>query len=89
MLLDRYERYVYLAVSSAALWSRDAAAEHKAILDAALARDADQVVALTQTHIRRTADIVEHKCRERAVGMLGLLARTPRVDMPLESRARR
>ena len=58
-LLDRYERYVYIGVNAAAFWTRDAAAEHKAILDAVLARDADQAVAMTQTHILRTAEIVE------------------------------
>ena len=59
MLLDRYDRYMYLGVDAAARWPRDAAAEHKAILDAVLARDAAAAVELTQMHIRRTAEIVE------------------------------
>jgi DNA-binding GntR family transcriptional regulator len=59
MLLDRYDRYMYLGVNTPAFWSRDAAAEHKAILDAVLARDADRAVALTQIHIRRAAENVE------------------------------
>jgi DNA-binding GntR family transcriptional regulator len=59
MLLDRYDRYMYLALDTAAFWPRDAAAEHRAILDAVLAGDADRAVALTQTHIRRTAETVE------------------------------
>ncbi|MBV9827624.1 MAG: GntR family transcriptional regulator [Alphaproteobacteria bacterium] len=58
-LLDRYDRYMYLGVDAAARRPRDASAEHRAILDAVLARDADQAVTLTQTHIRRTAEIVE------------------------------
>lgn len=57
-LVDRYDRYMYLGVDATARWPRDAAAEHKAILDAVLARDADQAVRLSQAHIRRTAEIV-------------------------------
>ena len=37
---------------------RDVAAEHQAILDAALARDADLACALLKAHYRATADIV-------------------------------
>lgn len=59
MLLDRYDRYMYLGVDAAAFRLRDAGGEHRAIFDAAVARDADQAVALTQRHIRRTAEIVE------------------------------
>ncbi len=58
-LVDRYDRYMYLGVDATARWPRDAAAEHKAILEAALARDADLAVRLSQAHIRRTAEIVE------------------------------
>jgi DNA-binding GntR family transcriptional regulator len=58
-LVDRYDRYMYIGVDATARWPRDAAAEHKAILDAVLARDADLAVRLSQGHIRRTAEIVE------------------------------
>jgi DNA-binding GntR family transcriptional regulator len=58
-LVDRYDRYMYLGVDATARWPRDAAAEHKAILEAVLARDADLAVQLLQAHIRRTAEIVE------------------------------
>ncbi len=58
-LIDRYDRYMYLGVDATARWPRDAAAEHKAILDAVMARDADLAVRLSQAHIRRTAEIVE------------------------------
>jgi GntR family carbon starvation induced transcriptional regulator len=59
MLIDRYDRYMYLGVDATARWPRDAAAEHRAILDAVMARDADLAVRLLQAHIRRTAEIVE------------------------------
>jgi GntR family transcriptional regulator, carbon starvation induced regulator len=68
MLLDRYDRYMYLGVDAAARWPRDAAAEHRAILDAVLARDADRAVELTQLHIRRTAEIVEASWAARSAG---------------------
>ena len=68
MLLDRFDRYLYLGFNTAAFWPRDAAAEHKAILDAVLARDADRAAALTQTHIRRTAEIVEASWADRPAG---------------------
>jgi DNA-binding GntR family transcriptional regulator len=58
-LVDRYDRYMYLGLDAATRWPRDAAAEHRAILEAVLARDADRAVQLTQAHIRRTAEIVE------------------------------
>jgi len=58
-LIDRYDRYMYLGVDATARWPRDTAAEHKAILDAVMARDADLAVRLLQAHIRRTAEIVE------------------------------
>ena len=64
-LIDRYDRYMYLGVDATARWPRDAAAEHKAILDAVMARDADLAVRLSQAHIRRTAEIVEASCIAR------------------------
>lgn len=67
--VDRYDRYVYLGVDAPARWStRDVPAEHKAILDAVLARDADLAVQLMQAHIRRTAEIVEASWAARLAG---------------------
>jgi len=57
-LMERYDRYAYLGVDATARWPRDASAEHRAILDAVLVRDADRAVVLLQAHIRRTADLV-------------------------------
>ncbi|MGH7006092.1 MAG: hypothetical protein ACREIP_19285, partial [Alphaproteobacteria bacterium] len=37
---------------------RDDRGEHRALMDAALARDAARAVALIHKHIRRTADLV-------------------------------
>jgi GntR family transcriptional regulator, carbon starvation induced regulator len=57
MLMDRHTRYRYLAFADARV-QRDAAAEHRAITDAVLARDADRAVAAAETHIRITAETV-------------------------------
>lgn len=58
-LFDRFGRYMYLSVSATSRWPRDAAAEHKAIRDAVLGRDADLAVELSHAHIHRTTVIVE------------------------------
>jgi DNA-binding GntR family transcriptional regulator len=68
VLLDRYDRYMYLGFDTAAFWPRDAATEHKAIFNAVLARDADQAVALMQAHIRRTAEIVAASWAAKSAG---------------------
>jgi GntR family transcriptional regulator, carbon starvation induced regulator len=57
MLMDRHTRYRYLAFADASV-PRDAAAEHRAITDAVLARDADRAVAAAETHIHITAETV-------------------------------
>lgn len=57
MLLDRNTRYRYLAFADASE-PRDAEAEHRAITDAVLARDAERAVAAAEEHIRRTAEAV-------------------------------
>ena len=57
MLLDRNARYRYLAFADASV-PRDAEAEHRAITDAVLARDADRAVAAAEAHIRLTAETV-------------------------------
>jgi len=57
MLLDRNTRYRYLAFADASV-PRDAEAEHRAIVDAVLARDADAAVAAAEAHMRATAETV-------------------------------
>lgn len=57
-VFDRFDRYMYLGIGATSRWPRDAAAEHKAIRDAVLARDADLAVDLSRGHIQRTTEIV-------------------------------
>lgn len=57
MLMDRYTRYRYLAFAEGS-GPRDVEAEHRAIVDAVLARDADAAVAAAMAHQRKTADSV-------------------------------
>lgn len=57
MLYAQSERYRYLSVALASE-DRDVNAEHKHILDACLARDANGVSALIEDHLKRTSDIV-------------------------------
>jgi DNA-binding GntR family transcriptional regulator len=56
-LLDRNARYRYLAFADASV-PRDAGAEHAAIVEAVLARDADRAVAAAEAHIQATAETV-------------------------------
>lgn len=53
-LYDLNVRYRYLAGTSSDYGNRDVAAEHRAIFEAAVARDADRAVALLVEHYRRT-----------------------------------
>jgi DNA-binding GntR family transcriptional regulator len=62
MLLDRNARYRYLAFADASV-PRDAAAEHRAITEAVLARDAERAVAAAEAHIRITAETVARAVR--------------------------
>jgi GntR family transcriptional regulator, carbon starvation induced regulator len=57
LLLDRNTRYRYLAFADASE-RRDAEAEHRAITDAVLARDADHAAEAAEKHMRRTAESV-------------------------------
>ncbi|HEX3863983.1 MAG TPA: GntR family transcriptional regulator [Stellaceae bacterium] len=57
MLTDRNTRYRYLAFADGSE-PRDIEGEHRAIVEAALARNADSAVAAANAHIRRTADSV-------------------------------
>jgi GntR family transcriptional regulator, carbon starvation induced regulator len=67
-LFDRFDRYMYLGIGATSRWPRDAAAEHKAIRDAVLARDADLAVKVSQAHINRTTEIVEALLTARLKG---------------------
>lgn len=53
-LYDLNIRYRYLAIRSKTYARRDVAAEHQAILDAAVARDADKASELLIAHYRKT-----------------------------------
>ncbi len=55
---QQYERYrhMFLAVAEDFYKDRDAAAEHVAILEAVLARDADLAVRLVEEHLTRSLD---------------------------------
>jgi GntR family carbon starvation induced transcriptional regulator len=56
-LMDKNTRYRYLAFADGSE-PRDVDGEHRAILDAVLARDGDRAVAAANAHIRKTADSV-------------------------------
>lgn len=57
MLMDRNTRYRYLAFAHGSE-PRDVAAEHQAIVDAVLARNADRAIAAANAHLRKTTDSV-------------------------------
>jgi DNA-binding GntR family transcriptional regulator len=57
MLMDRNTRYRYLAFADGSE-PRDVEAEHQAIFDAVLARDADRAILAANTHLRTTTDSV-------------------------------
>ena len=57
MLYAQSERYRYLSFALGR-GNRDVDAEHKAILDACLARDAEFACRLIEDHLKRTADIL-------------------------------
>jgi DNA-binding GntR family transcriptional regulator len=63
-LYDQHERYRSVS-SSHTVHPRDVAGEHRAILDATLARDADLAARLTADHIQHTADLVGDVLRAR------------------------
>jgi GntR family transcriptional regulator, carbon starvation induced regulator len=56
-LMDRNTRYRYLAFADGSE-PRDVDAEHRAIVDAVVARDADRAVAAANAHLRMTTDSV-------------------------------
>lgn len=58
MLMDRCDRYLYLAAVEPPWALRDAAAEHRALTEAVLARDAATAIALSHAHVQRTVEAV-------------------------------
>lgn len=62
---ERYRRARLLAVRPRAALARDVDAEHRKIMDAALARDADEAARLLGAHLARTADFVASLWGER------------------------
>lgn len=63
-LYEQSERYRIL--SARVDGDRDVGAEHQAIVDAALARDADQLVTLVEAHIRHTTRLIVAAARAAA-----------------------
>jgi GntR family carbon starvation induced transcriptional regulator len=63
-LYDNVDRYRYVWAQSG-VPSRDVNAEHKAIVDAAIARDTARTIALLDTHICTTADAIERYAASR------------------------
>ena len=63
MLMDRNTRYRYLAFADGSE-PRDVGAEHDAILNAVLSRDADRAVAAANAHLHKTTDSVIARERE-------------------------
>jgi DNA-binding GntR family transcriptional regulator len=61
-LLDRNARYRYLAFADASV-PRDTEAEHRAITEAVLRRDADDAVAAAEAHVRATTETVARAVR--------------------------
>ncbi|SNS89548.1 GntR family transcriptional regulator [Sphingopyxis indica] len=60
-LFEQSARYQRLAVYVSS--KRDGAAEHQALVDAAIERDADRLVELATTHIRTTTDLIVQAMR--------------------------
>lgn len=63
MLMDRNTRYRYLAFADGSE-PRDVEAEHRAIQDAVLARDAEGAILAANTHLRKTTDSVVARERD-------------------------
>ena len=68
-LFDQTERYRFLSYHSESGAKRDTNAEHRALVEATLARDTSLAVRLTLDHIHRTAEFVQ---RQFTAGLTGL-----------------
>lgn len=60
LLYDQSERYRNFANSQRESSGRNAGAEHKELLDAALARDAENLTRLLASHFTRTTEIIQN-----------------------------
>jgi DNA-binding GntR family transcriptional regulator len=81
---NQTNRYRRLSVAYSMV-PRDDRAEHRALMEVALARDAERAVALIRKHIRRTADAV--RARYRANGAASLAATRARAKARLRGSA--
>lgn len=59
LLYDQFERYRNFANVQRESSARDVGVEHKALLDAALARDSDSLKELLASHFNRTTEIIQ------------------------------
>jgi DNA-binding GntR family transcriptional regulator len=64
-LYEQSERYRMLSASVEP--SRDVVGEHQAIVDLALKRDADKLVAMALDHIRRTTDLIAASATQKGL----------------------
>jgi GntR family transcriptional regulator, carbon starvation induced regulator len=60
LLYDQSERYRNFANDQRESSARDVGAEHKDLLDAALARDAEGLKQLLASHFNRTTEIIQN-----------------------------
>jgi DNA-binding GntR family transcriptional regulator len=58
LLYDQSERYRNLSVRPAKKRKRDVGKEHRELMEAALARDADGLCRLVEAHFRQTTDLI-------------------------------
>lgn len=81
-LYEQSERYRGLSVSAAR--SRDVIAEHQALVDAALARDADRLVALTVAHLRQTTALIISRSEGATIDHKEYLPSTRKRSKPVK-----
>jgi DNA-binding GntR family transcriptional regulator len=77
-LFNQTNRYRRLVVAFSKV-RRDDRREHRALMEAALARDAERAVALIHQHIRRTADLVRAIYGAKGAETLARVAGRPRA----------
>jgi DNA-binding GntR family transcriptional regulator len=65
---DHFGRYRRCFHDALVVADRDCHEEHRAIMEAALARDADRAIRLTQFHIKQTADVIRPALQARSQG---------------------
>lgn len=84
-LFDQTERYRFLSYHSESGAKRDTNAEHRALVEATLARDTSLAVRLTLEHIHRTADFVQRHIDAGVPVSAGRRNRVGRADRGLTS----